>query len=294
MRLHHTESGAATRERAASRVALVFEQCRSEKRAAFIAFLTAGYPTLDATPALIRTVCESGADLLEIGFTYSDPIADGPVIQASSQRALENGATFDWILGTLTNVEVETPLLAFSYCNLLFVRGFERAAADLAAAGFAGAIVPDLPPEEGQTLAGALAKNGLSMNYLVAPTTPPERAAFIAQQCDDFVYVAGRMGVTGAHAAADDLLASRIAQLRAATQTPLAVGFGVSKPEHVAAVAAIADGVVVGSALIEACGAPEPEKVLRHLCASLRPQLIRGRHEVDEPASAAAERAHLP
>ena len=275
MSLQGAGSRAATRERTASRVARVFERCRSEKRAAFVAFLTAGYPTLESTPALIRAVCESGADIIEIGFPYSDPIADGPVIQASSHRALENGATFDWILETLTNVRVEAPLLAFSYCNLLFVRGFERAAAELAAAGFAGAIVPDLPPEEGRAFAGALARNGPGMNYLVAPTTPPERAAFIAQQCDDFVYVAGRMGVTGAHAAADDLLTTRLSHLRAATQTPLAVGFGVSKLEHVAAIAAVADGVVVGSALVEACNAPDPVASLKNLCESLRPHFIK-------------------
>jgi len=261
----------------ATRVARVFERCRSEIRGAFIAFLTAGYPTLEAMPALIRAVCESGADIVEIGFPYSDPIADGPVIQASSQRALENGATFDWILEMVANVKVEAPLLAFSYCNLLFVRGFERAAADLAAAGFAGAIVPDLPPEESQPLAAAFKSNGLSLNYLVAPTTPPERAAFIAHLCDDFVYVAGRMGVTGAHAAADDRLESRIAQLRAVTKKPLAVGFGVSQPAHVAAVAALADGVVVGSALVEACGSSEPDKALRDICSSLRPHLIKRR-----------------
>lgn len=265
----------AVQEKSASRVARVFEQCRAENRAAFIAFLTAGYPTLEVTPALIRAVCESGADIVEIGFPYSDPIADGPVIQASSQRALENGATFDWILETVANAKVETPLLAFSYCNLLFVRGFERAATGLAAAGVAGAIVPDLPPEEGQPLADAFKKNGLSLTYLVAPTTPAERAAFIAQQCDDFVYVAGRMGVTGAHATADDHLRSRVAQLRTLTQKPLAVGFGVSQPEHVAAVAVIADGVVVGSALVEACGAAQPERALRDLCTSLRRRLTR-------------------
>ena len=260
---------------AASSIASVFERCRAENRAAFIAFLTAGYPTLETTPALIRAVCESGADIVEIGFPYSDPIADGPVIQASSQRALDNGATFDWILETIAHAGVETPLLAFTYCNLLFVRAFERAADDLAAAGFDGAIVPDLPPEEGQPLAGALKRNGLSLTYLVAPTTPPKRAAFIAEHCDAFVYVAGRVGVTGSHATADDLLRSRIGQLRSLTQKPLAVGFGVSQPAHVAAIAALADGVVVGSALVEACGSGDPEKTLRGVCTSLKPHLTR-------------------
>lgn len=262
-------------ERNSSPVSTVFQRCRTEGRAALIAFLTAGYPALEMTPALIRAVCDSGADIVEIGFPYSDPIADGPVIQASSQRALKNGATFDRILGMLAEVNVEVPLLAFTYYNPLFVRGVERSAADLAAAGFAGAIVPDLPPEEASPLADAFHKNRLSLTYLVAPTTPPDRAAFLAQQCDDFVYVAGRMGVTGAHAAADDGLKARVARLRDVTQRPLAVGFGVSQPEHVSAIAAIADGVIVGSALIEACGTEDPVNSLTTLCESLRAALVK-------------------
>ena len=261
--------------RSSSPISNVFHRCRAEGRAALIAFLTAGYPSLEMTPALIRAACEGGADIVEIGFPYSDPIADGPVIQASSQRALDNGATIELILKTLVTVDVEAPLLAFSYYNPLFVRGVERSATDFAAAGFAGAIVPDLPPEEAGPLADALHKNRLGLTYLVAPTTPPDRAAFVARQSDDFVYVAGRMGVTGAHAAADTSLVSRIAGLRDVTQKPLAVGFGVSQPEHVAAIAVLADGVIVGSALVEACNSPDPVNALKTLCESLRPHLVK-------------------
>ena len=271
MSLQHAAATTPAQAKGPNRVARVFERCRSEKRAAFIAFLTAGYPSLEATPALVRAVCEGGADIIEIGFPYSDPIADGPVIQASSQHALVHGATFERILEMLATLSVAQPLLAFTYYNVLLVRGVERAATELAAAGLFGAIVPDLPPEEAAPLAGAFARNELSLTYLVAPTTPLERAAFVARQSDDFVYVAGRMGVTGPHAAADNSLESRIAALRTIMDKPIAVGFGVSQPEHVAAIAAIADGVVVGSALVEACSAPDPARALRDACGLLRP-----------------------
>src|SRR5271166_5663057 len=127
-----------------SSVSAVFERCKGQGRAALIAFLTAGYPTLELTPTLVQAACEGGADIIELGFPYSDPLADGPTIQASSQRALENGATFDAVLATASRLRVSAPLIAFTYYNPLFARGLEAVAADLAGAGFAGAIVPDL------------------------------------------------------------------------------------------------------------------------------------------------------
>ena len=161
----------------ASSVAATFERCRAQRRPAFIAFLTAGFPSLALTPELVRAACEGGADLIELGFPYSDPLADGPIIQASSQRALENGATFDAVLDIASRCDAGVPLIAFTYYNPLYARGLARSASDLREAGFAGAIVPDLPPEEAGPLSDALKAHGLSLSFLVAPTTPRKRAS---------------------------------------------------------------------------------------------------------------------
>jgi tryptophan synthase alpha chain len=253
----------------ASSVAAAFERCRAQRRPAFIAFLTAGFPSLALTPDLVRSAAEGGADLIELGFPYSDPLADGPIIQASSQRALENGATFDAVLDTASRCDAGVPLVAFTYYNPLYARGLARSAADLREAGFAGAIVPDLPPEEAASLADALKAQDLSLSFLVAPTTPSKRAAAIAAASTGFVYVAGRMGVTGTHAGIDRSLPGRLNELRAMTDKPLAVGFGVSTPEDVRAIAKVADGIVVGSALVEACGASDPVVAVKELCRRL-------------------------
>jgi tryptophan synthase alpha chain len=253
----------------ASSVAAAFERCRAQRRPAFIAFLTAGFPSLSLTPDLVRSAAEGGADLIELGFPYSDPLADGPIIQASSQRALENGATFDAVLDMASRCDAGVPLVAFTYYNPLYARGLARSAADLREAGFAGAIVPDLPLEEAASLADALKAQDLSLSFLIAPTTPSKRAAAIAAASTGFVYVAGRMGVTGTHAGIDRSLPGRLNELRAATDKPLAVGFGVSTAEDVRAIAKFADGVVVGSALVEACVAADPVAAVKELCARL-------------------------
>jgi tryptophan synthase alpha chain len=250
-------------------VADVFGRCRAQRRPAFIAFLTAGFPSLPLSSDLVRAACEGGADLVELGFPYSDPLADGPVIQASSQRALDNGADFDVVLELASRCAVIAPMIAFTYYNPLYARGLRRAADDLREAGFAGAIVPDLPLEESQPLVEAFEARGLSLSFLVAPTTPPQRAKAIAEACTGFVYVAGRMGVTGTHAGVDRTLPGRLNELRAVTDKPLAVGFGVSTAEDVRAIAKVADGIVVGSALVSACGAADPVAAVRDLCARL-------------------------
>jgi tryptophan synthase alpha chain len=252
-----------------SPVSAVFERCKAEGRAALLAFFTAGYPSLELTPALIRAACENGADIIELGFPYSDPLADGPTIQASSQRALENGATFEAVLETASRLHVSAPRLAFTYYNPLFARGLDRAAKELAGAGFAGAIVPDLPPEEAQPLAHAFGQHALSLTFLVAPTTPPERARAIAGRCSDFVYVVSRMGVTGTHAGIGDALGETLSALRSVTAKPLAVGFGVATAEDARAIACRADGVVVGSALVRAAAEADPVAAVGQLCAAL-------------------------
>lgn len=252
----------------------VFECCAREHRAALIAYLMAGFPSLESTPELIHAAAAGGADMIEVGIPYSDPLADGPTIQMAAQRALEGGATFDAVLACLNASNPRSlgvPLLAFSYYNPLFARGLARSAQDLSAAGFAGAIVPDLPLEEAQPLLSAFEACGLSVTFLVAPTTPLERARAIAARCRDFVYVVSRMGVTGADKHIGASVRALVERLRPLTDKPLAVGFGVSSPQQVRDVAAVADGVVVGSALIDCIAqSPHPAMDLQSLCASLR------------------------
>jgi tryptophan synthase alpha chain len=247
----------------------VFDRCKGEDRAALIAFLTAGFPDLSMTPALVEAACEGGADIIELGFPYSDPLADGPAIQASSQRALEAGATFDSVLDIAAKVKVRQPLIAFTYYNPLFVRGLERAASDLAAARLAGVVVPDLPPEESGPLETALKQHGLFLTFLVAPTTPPARAQAIAIRSDGFVYVVSRMGVTGTHAGIGAHLRRMVEPLRDVTKTPIAVGFGIANETDARAVAGCADGVIVGSALVQAASEPQPASAVRRLCSTL-------------------------
>lgn len=252
----------------------VFERCAREQRAALIAYLMAGFPSLESTLELIRAAVAGGADIIEVGIPYSDPLADGPTIQMAAQRALEGGATFDAMLACLGASNLRSlgvPLLAFSYYNPLFVRGLARSAHELSAAGFAGAIVPDLPPEEAQPLLSAFEACGLSVTFLVAPTTPLERARAIGAKCTDFVYVVSRMGVTGADKKIGASARALVERLRPLTDKPLAVGFGVSSTEQVAAVAGVADGVVIGSALIDLIAqSRQPARDLQSLCASLR------------------------
>lgn len=256
-----------------SQVASVFERCAAENRAALIAYLMAGDPSLADMPGLLEAAAAGGADIIELGIPYSDPLADGPTIQAAAQRSLRAGTTFDGVLamiGTLDRNRVAVPIIAFTYFNPVFVRGVERTARGLAAAGFAGTIIPDLPPEEAGGTADAFASNGVDLTFLVAPTTPSERIPMIAERSSGFVYVVSRMGVTGAGQTLDGSVAALVERLRPLTDKPLAVGFGVSTPEHARAIAAYADGVIVGSALIDRLSsAADKPAAVRELCAAL-------------------------
>jgi tryptophan synthase alpha chain len=256
-------------------IAESFERCRSMGRAALIPYLMAGDPTLDVSATLIAAVVDAGADLVEIGIPYSDPLADGLTIQAAGQRALRAGATFDAVLEMVRGLDrskIVAPLLAFTYYNPLFVRGLARSARDLARAGFSGAIVPDLPLEEAEAAAASFSSEGVGLTLLVAPTTPQARAKAIAAASSGFVYVVSRLGVTGARASLSTDVADLVASVRPLTAKPLAVGFGVSTPAQAAAIARIADGVVVGSALVDCvarAGTGREAGAAREFCAAL-------------------------
>lgn len=262
--------------RSAGAVRRVFERCRAQGHAAFIPFLVAGDPDLSASIRLVETAAESGADIIEIGIPYSDPIADGPTIQRASQRALGAGMTFDRALEMVSRLRclpLDVPLIGFTYYNPVLVRGIEKTARDFASCGFAGIIVPDLPAAEAEPLLSAFSKQGLAVTFLVAPTTPPERVAAIASQCTDFVYVVSRMGVTGAERRLGEQARHHVERVSSLTSKPIAIGFGVTSPLDVAAVASAADGVIVGSALIDRIAAHESTggavESLRSFCNEL-------------------------
>jgi tryptophan synthase alpha chain len=230
----------------------VFERARSENRLAFIPYLMAGDPDVTTTEQFIGALSADGADLIELGVPYSDPLADGPTIAAAGQRALGNGVGLLEVLALAKRCSGNSaPIVLFTYYNPVYQFGVRRFAAALTGAGVAGAIVPDLALEESAELRAALAEQGLEMPLLVAPSTPSGRARRIAEAAGGFVYVVSRLGVTGAgNAPRFALLRAQIAALRAVTSKPLAVGFGVSRPEDVRSVMD-ADGVIVGSALID-------------------------------------------
>jgi tryptophan synthase alpha chain len=233
----------------------VFERARAGGRAAFIPYVMCGDPDEATSLALLDALTRNGCDAIELGIPYGDPLADGPTIAAAAVRALQGGTTIDSALDLVREHTSRggAPIVLFTYFNPIYQYGLERFAQRAADVGAAGVIVPDIALEEGEALAVTLASHGLDMPLLVAPSTTPARAQRIVQQSTGFVYVVSRLGVTGA---TRDLrvqaLRDQINALRAMTTKPLAVGFGVSEPEHVAAIAAIADGIIVGSALIDA------------------------------------------
>lgn len=253
------------------RIATSFAACRHERRKALVSYITAGDPSLAVSEDLVLAVAAAGADIIEIGVPFSDPMADGPVIQAASQRALAAGTTLAGIVAMARRLQkrgLTTPLVLFSYYNVILQYGVERLAADSAAAGFDAWLVVDVPAEEAAELEPVLARHGISRIVLVAPTTPPERAAAIVAAARGFVYYITVTGVTGARREMPADLAENLAVLRRAAPVPVVAGFGISSPEMARVVGAHADGVVVGSALVKIMGeAAAPADGIRHAAA---------------------------
>lgn len=225
----------------------------SQHRPAFMPYFSLGFPTYDTSLDVIQACVDNGADLIELGMPFSDPLADGPTIQHSTQVALQNGVTTAHCLeavDTLRGRGVTTPLMLMGYVNPLLAYGLDRFAADAASAGANGLIVPDLPPEEAAVLEAACQQHGLILTYLLAPTSTFDRIRLVARKARGFTYLVSVTGVTGARTALNTALKDFIARVRAQVNTPLAVGFGISTPEQAREVGALADGVIVGSKLI--------------------------------------------
>ncbi len=262
-----------------TRIADAFVRARKDGRAAFIAYLTAGDPSPDATVGLAKALARAGTDILELGVPFSDPIADGPVLQRAATRALEAGTTLETVFAIARRIREETDLalVLFSYLNPILRMGTVRVAKAAREAGFDGVLVTDLPPEEAAWAQPHVRKAGLDSVFLVSPTSPPARMAEAAKFSSGFLYVVSRSGTTGARQSLPPDLAGTVRRARRqAGALPIAIGFGIATPESARRAASLADGVVVGSALVRAAeeaGArrePAVESLARSLAVACR------------------------
>lgn len=259
-----TNTAAAT---GAGRIEAAIRRAAADHRPAIAAFLTAGFPSRDGFPDIVRRVAEV-ADVLELGVPFSDPMADGVTIQEASRTALADGVTLDWILDLVTDLDLATPVVLMSYLNPLLTRSHDELASHATAAGVDGFIVPDLPYEEAGPVRGALQPAGLALIQLVTPLTPPARRRRLAEASTGFLYAVTRTGTTGAASRGRDpgALADYAAGLRAVSSRPVLAGFGVRAADQVRQLHRHFDGVIVGSALIERLAAGEdPAEFLRQL-----------------------------
>lgn len=256
-----------------SRITDAFAKAREENRAAFVAYLCAGDPDLETSVEACRALIESGIDILELGVPFSDPLADGLTNQLAAQRALESGMTGEKVLEIVRRVREfsEVPIVFYTYYNLVYAKGSEAYAEAAKAAGVDGLLTLDLPPEESAEHLAACEKHGLQTIYIVAPTTPDERLAMICEATTGFVYYVSREGVTGEQSSMSEGIAARVEAIKEHTDLPVVVGFGISTAEHVRTVAQAADGVVVGSAIVNciASNADDPSAIIDALKAKM-------------------------
>lgn len=243
-----------------------FKSLRDRGECALIPFITAGDPDLATTAKALRLLDRSGADLIELGVPYSDPLADGPTIQAAATRALQQGVRLEDVLQLVQDArdEVRAPIILFTYYNPIYYRGIELFLAQIAAAGVQGLVVPDLPLEEADILLQAAAQKGIEVTLLVAPTSPQERIEAIAKQSQGFIYLVSVTGVTGMRSQVASRVQDLLVSLRSVTDKPIGVGFGISEPEHALRVKAWgADAVIVGSAFVKRLAQGTPEQGLQ-------------------------------
>jgi len=236
-----------------NRIDATFSELARERRAGFIAYITAGDPRPALTVPLVLEIEKRGADFIELGVPFSDPLADGVVNQRAAERALAHGMNLEKVLGIVTKIRKrsEVPIIIFTYLNPVLNYGFRRFARDASRAGVDGILSLDLPPEEAARYEAELSRRGVRSIFIIAPTTPAERMKLIARHARGFIYYVSRTGVTGVRAHLSGELARRVRLIRRLTGIPIAVGFGISTAAHVTAVARIADAVVVGSALVK-------------------------------------------
>ena len=236
-----------------TRISRRFAELSRDGELGLIAYITAGDPSIEATRQIVLAAAEAGADIIELGVPFSDPLADGPTIQRASERSLRAGTTLAGVLDLVASIrrDSEVPLVLFSYYNPVLQMGLEQFAARASAAGADGALITDLTPEEAGAYRAALHAQGMDTIFLAAPTTTDERFTRIAEASTGFLYLISRTGVTGAREAMPEDLPALVRRARHATKLPLAIGFGISLPGHVSILGGLADAAVVGSALVE-------------------------------------------
>ncbi|XP_021764321.1 tryptophan synthase alpha chain-like [Chenopodium quinoa] len=246
-----------------------FNRLKQQNKVALIPYITAGDPDLSTTAEALKVLDSCGSDIIELGVPYSDPLADGPVIQAAATRALLKGTNYDNILSMLRNVipQLSCPIALFTYYNPILKRGVEKFMSTIKDVGVHGLVVPDVPLEETEILRREALKHGIELVLLTTPTTPKDRMKAIVDASEGFVYLVSQVGVTGARADVGARVEELLGDIKEATSKPVAVGFGISKPEHVKQVAGWgADGVIVGSAIVRLLGeASSPEEGLKEL-----------------------------
>jgi tryptophan synthase alpha chain len=233
-----------------SRIAAKFQELKSKGEKALVGFVTAGDPDIETSLKIIKAMCKGGVDILELGVPFSDPTADGPVIQRSSARALKQGINLTAVIKITRQVREFThiPMILFSYYNPILAYGVEKFYEESVSAGADGVLVVDLPPEESDEMTSQFSGDELALIRLVAPTTPPERMAEIANGASGFLYLISKTGVTGSDGLDTSTIKRNFSDLRQYTNLPICVGFGIASADHVATIASVADGVVVGSA----------------------------------------------
>ena len=255
------------------RLSATFQKLRETNKKAFVAYVAAGDPDFDKSLEVIKTLADIGADIIELGLPFSDPLADGIVNQMAADRALKAGMTTHHVLDLIRTFREthETPIVLFTYLNPVFTYGFEQFHHDAAAAGADGMLLLDLPPDEAALNTDLAIGAGLKHIRLIAPTTPSERVELLAQSAEGFIYALSRTGVTGAHGAPSANIAELVASIKAHTDVPVCVGFGISTPEQAAMVADAADGVIVGSAIVKQVemNLENPAKAVRDFTAPL-------------------------
>lgn len=253
-----------------------FQDLRDRNQCALIPFITAGDPDLETTAKALQVLDQNGADLIELGVPYSDPLADGPVIQAAATRALQRGVTLESVLDVVRQVSptIQAPIILFTYYNPILNRGIEKFLQDIAAAGVRGLVVPDLPLEEVETLLAPAQAAGIEVTLLVAPTTPQARIEAIAAQAQGFIYLVSVTGVTGVRSGLEVRVKSLLDGLRTVTPKPIGVGFGVSQAEHAQQLRDWgSDAVIVGSAFVKRLAEGTPEQGLEtvaQFCQTLK------------------------
>jgi tryptophan synthase alpha chain len=255
-----------------TRIQQLFDRRKSEGKAVLAAYLTAGDPSAEATPGFVAALERGGADLIELGVPFSDPIADGPVIQRGSDRALKAAINVQKVLEIASKIRKKSqiPLLLFTYVNPVLRYGLENLARDAKAAGIDGCLLTDVSVEEAEVYVNAMRATGLDTVFLAAPTSTPERLKLVAKFSSGFIYLVSRTGVTGEQAELSNALQPLIDSTRAVSKLPVAAGFGISTPEQAGAVAKIADGVVVGSAIVRLIEQNAGEAGLEKFARSLR------------------------